>query len=89
MAKLTDGVEAEMKARMAHIDTRTLQTFDHLDRLNPKIDELRLKLSRMEEQFTRDIGDVVTVGHSSLEFALHMLIPDRNPPRQLSGPLRM
>ena len=58
IAKLTDGVEAELQRLMDDLDNRARQSTEKLDELTPKIGRLNEGLQRIERYLSRDL-DVV------------------------------
>lgn len=55
IAKLTDGVEAEIQRRMADLDERARQATERMEELNPHIDQLRDGLSKVEKYLASDM----------------------------------
>ncbi|OIW24396.1 hypothetical protein CONLIGDRAFT_718356 [Coniochaeta ligniaria NRRL 30616] len=59
IAKLTDGVEAELQKRMSDLDNRAREAAERVDQLNPHIDQLRDGLARVEKYLARDMEQAV------------------------------
>ncbi len=59
IAKLTNGVEAELQKRMDELDNRARETFDNLGQLSPRIKELKDDLGRVESYLSRDLEGVM------------------------------
>ena len=55
IAKLADGVEAELQKRMNDLDSRAKQAAQRIQQLNPHIDQLREGLAKVEEYLSRDM----------------------------------
>lgn len=55
IAKLTDGVEAELQRRMADLDEKARQATERMEGLNPHIDQLRDGLTRVEKYLANDM----------------------------------
>lgn len=76
IAKLTDGVEAELQKRMSDLDDRARQAAERVDQLNPHIDQLRDGLARVEEYLARDMEQAVRKSEawvkSGLEHAVNL-----------------
>lgn len=55
IARLTDGVEAELQKRMDELDNRARQSVERLEQLTPRIDHLRDVLARVERYLSGDL----------------------------------
>ncbi|KAH8904464.1 hypothetical protein BR93DRAFT_917064 [Coniochaeta sp. PMI_546] len=76
IAKLTDGVEAELQKRMSDLDNRARQAAERIDLLNPHIDLLRDGLARVERYLARDMEQAVRQSEAwmkgGMEHAMNM-----------------
>lgn len=70
IAKLTDGVEAELQKRMDDLDNRARQSMENLDRLAPKVDELGEGLSRLESYLSGDLDFAMRKATESMQDSL-------------------
>jgi len=70
IAKLTDGVEAELQKRMDEIDNRTRQSVQNLEKLSPQIDQLRDGLAGLEKFLSRDVDTALGKSSESLQGSL-------------------
>ncbi|KAK4201093.1 hypothetical protein QBC40DRAFT_348104 [Triangularia verruculosa] len=70
IAKLTDGVEAELQRRMNELDNRARQSMESLDRLTPKVDELREGLSKLESYLSGDLDFAMRKSTESMQDSL-------------------
>ncbi|KAK0739150.1 hypothetical protein B0T21DRAFT_346496 [Apiosordaria backusii] len=70
IAKLTDGVEAELQKRMDELDNRARQSMESLDKLAPKVDELREGLSKLESYLSGDLDFAMRKSTESMQDSL-------------------
>ncbi|KAK4180081.1 hypothetical protein QBC36DRAFT_358296 [Triangularia setosa] len=70
IAKLTDGVEAELQKRMNDLDNHARQSMENLDRLTPKVDELREGLSKLESYLSGDLDFAMRKSTESMQDSL-------------------
>ncbi|KAK0667979.1 hypothetical protein QBC41DRAFT_394757 [Cercophora samala] len=70
IARLTDGVEAELQKRMDDLDNRARQSMESLDRLAPKVDELREGLSKLESYLSGDLDFAMRKSTESMQDSL-------------------
>lgn len=59
IAKLAEGVEAELQKRMADFDKQARQASENMRQLNPHIHQLREGLARVEEYLSQDMAHAV------------------------------
>ncbi|KAM7192905.1 nuclear fusion protein KAR5 [Rhypophila sp. PSN 637] len=70
IAKLTDGVEAELNRRMDDIDNRAKQSVENLEKLSPQLDQLKEDLADLEKYLSRDVTEVLGKSSESLHDSL-------------------
>ena len=70
IAKLADGVEAELQKRMADLDNRARRASESMDQLNPQIDQLREGLAKVEEYLSRDMRQAVKESSEAIKDGL-------------------
>src|SRR4051794_6373002 len=59
MARLVEGVEADLQRRMDDLDNRARQTLDNLDQLSPQVDRVRDRLATVEHYLSGDLADAL------------------------------
>ncbi|KAK3316114.1 hypothetical protein B0H66DRAFT_576105 [Apodospora peruviana] len=70
IAKLTEGVEAELQKRMDDLDNRARQSVENLEKLSPQIDHLRNSLTRVESYLLRDMESSLAKSSESMHDSL-------------------
>ncbi|KAK0641035.1 hypothetical protein B0T16DRAFT_357350 [Cercophora newfieldiana] len=70
MARLVEGVEADLQRRMDDLDNRARQTLDNLDQLSPQVDRVRDRLAMVEHYLSGDLADTLTKSSKSTSDAL-------------------
>ncbi|KAK1771731.1 hypothetical protein QBC33DRAFT_554898 [Phialemonium atrogriseum] len=70
IAKLAEGVEAELQKRMADLDNRARRASESMDQLNPQIDQLREGLAKVEEYLSRDMRQAVKESSEAIKDGL-------------------
>ncbi|KAM7204954.1 nuclear fusion protein KAR5 [Naviculisporaceae sp. PSN 640] len=70
IAKLTDGVEAELNKRMNDIENRARQSMENLEKLSPQIDHLKGSLADLEKYLSQDVKNVLGKSTESLHDSL-------------------
>jgi chromosome segregation ATPase len=70
IAKLTDGVEAELQKRMDDIDNRAKQAAERIEQLNPHIDHLRDGLDKVKKHLTSDMEQAIMKSEARMKGGL-------------------
>ncbi|KAK4147430.1 nuclear fusion protein KAR5 [Dichotomopilus funicola] len=73
IAKLTDGVEADLEKRMQDLDDRARQSVQQLEQLTPRIEQLNAGLARVHNYLSEDLElalkKTAEFSHGGLEHA--------------------